>query len=184
MVTRFHRRFLYLTTLLAMVSGVAYFCMKRFLTPADPWAAINHPLEPWMLKIHILSAPLMLFAVGLITTQHIWRSLRSKLPTGRASGLVFTVAFVPLALGGYSIQIVTQPLALEVLAWSHLALGLACTVALVLHRRVLRPRRLRRRPGELPVLREPKSEESSRPGKPPRRVVRRAPREQGGRALR
>lgn len=153
-MTRFHRWFLYLTALVAAVSGVAYFGMKRFLEPADPWAVINHPLEPLALKLHILSAPVFLFAVGLITTQHIWRSLRSSLPTGRVSGLSAALTFVPLVLSGYLIQVVTAPLALEVLAWSHLGLGLVCVWALAAHRKVLKPRRVRRsRPGALPVVR-------------------------------
>lgn len=155
-MTRFQRWFLYVSTFVAASSGLAYFGMKRFLEPVDEWAVINHPLEPWALKLHILSAPLMLFAVGLITTNHIWRSLRSSLPTGRRSGLLATATFVPLAAGGYLIQVVTNPPALEVLSWTHLLLGLGCVWALAAHRRVLRPRRLKkRRPGALPVLRSP-----------------------------
>ena len=174
-MTRFHRWFLYGSTATAATSGVVYFCLKRFFESADPWAVVNHPLEPWALRLHILSAPLMLFAVGLITTQHIWRSLRSSLPTGRRSGLIATCAFVPLAVGGYLIQIVTAPGMLEFLAWSHLALGLACAWALAAHRRVLRPRRLRRRPGALPIIRLSTTEATSKPASPPapRRVRKR-----------
>lgn len=151
-MTRFQRWFLYLSTAVAAVSGVVYFCMKRFLTPLDPWAVINHPLEPWALKLHIISAPIMLFAVGLITTQHIWRSLKSSLPTGRRSGLIATAVFVPLVATGYLIQVFTNATVLEVLAWSHLVLGITIAWALAAHRRVLRPRRLKRRHGSLPVL--------------------------------
>jgi len=153
-VTRFQRGLLYASTAAAALSGVGYFYMKRFMTPTDPWAVINHPLEPWLLKAHILTAPLMLFAVGLITTQHIWRSLKSNLPTGRRTGLIAAVAFVPLALTGYLIQIVASPLALDVLGWTHLVLGLVCAVAIFEHRRVVGGRKWRRRRGELPVLRE------------------------------
>ncbi len=175
-MTRFQRWLLYVSTAVAASSGVAYFCMKRFLTPPDPWAVVNHPLEPWTLKLHILSAPVMLFAVGLITTQHIWRSLKSSLPTGRKSGLVAAVAFVPLVATGYLIQVVTHPTALEILAWTHLALGLAVTWALASHRGVLRPRRLRRRAGALPVL--PSEDEDA----PPERVEPAATHVDGGTA--
>jgi len=154
-VTRFERWFLYGSTIAAPVSGVVYFWMKRFVEPADPWAVVNHPLEPWALKAHVLTAPLMLFAVGLITTQHIVRSLRSSLPTGRRSGVIATLAFGPLVLTGYLIQTVTNPAALAVLVWTHLALGATCAAALVTHRHMLRGRRLKRRPGSLPVLRLP-----------------------------
>lgn len=157
-MTRFQRWFLYASTAAAALSGVGYFYMKRFMTPTDPWAVINHPLEPWLLKAHILTAPLMLFAVGLITTQHIWRSLRSSLPTGRKTGLVATITFVPLVVSGYLIQVVSSPLALDVLGWTHLVLGLLCTAAVFEHRRLVRGRKRRRGRDDLPVLRMPTDE--------------------------
>lgn len=156
-MTRFQRWFLYVTTALATVSGVGYFYMKRFLTPVDPWAVINHPLEPWLLKAHILTAPLMLFAVGLITTQHIWRSLKSSLPTGRKTGLAAAVAFGPLVLTGYLIQTVATPLALDVLGWTHLALGLVSAFAIFEHRRLVRGRKRRRGRDDLPVISLPRT---------------------------
>jgi hypothetical protein len=141
-VTRFQRWFLYGSTVAATVSGVAYFWMNRFLEPADPWAAVNHPLEPWALKAHILTAPLMLFAVGLVTTQHIVRNLRSSLPTGRRSGLMTAMVFGPLVLTGYLIQTITAPVVANVLGWIHLSLGVTCAAALALHSPLLRGRRL------------------------------------------
>ncbi len=150
-MTRFHRWFLYGSTIVTAASGLTYFVMKRFLESSDPWAVINHPLEPWALKLHILSAPLMLFATGLITTQHIWRSLKSSLPTGRHSGRAASYAFVPLVLSGYLIQAITSPLTLEVLAWAHLALGVVAAGAIGAHRVTLHSRRKQRK-GALPVL--------------------------------
>jgi hypothetical protein len=152
-VTRFQRWFLYMSTAAAAVSGVGYFYMKRFMTPADPWAVINHPLEPWFLKAHILTVPLMLFAVGLITTQHIWRSLKSSLPTGRRTGLAVALAFGPLVVSGYLIQTVTRQLLLDILGWTHLALGVLCALAIFEHRRLARGRTRRPAPDELPVTR-------------------------------
>lgn len=171
-MTRFHRWFLYGTTALATLSGGAYVWMKRFMDPVDEWAVINHPLEPWALKLHILSAPLMLFAVGLITTNHIWRSLRSSLPTGRQSGLAVTLTFVPLVFTGYLIQVVTSPTVADILGWSHLVLGAVCAWAMAAHRTVLRPRRLKRhRRGALPVVRVGAEDEAGAvPSAPPRRT--------------
>lgn len=151
-MTRFEKWLLYGATLVTALSGVTFFVMKRFLEPSDPWAFVNHPLEPWALKLHILAAPLMVFGIGLITTRHIVRSLKSSLPTGRQSGLIATFSFVPLVITGYLIQTVTSPLATTVLGWTHLALGLSCAGALEAHRRVLHGRLLRKRPGALPVM--------------------------------
>lgn len=159
-MTRFQRWLLYVSTAVATVSGVVYFVMKRFMTPADPWAVINHPLEPWMLKLHILSAPVMLFAVGLITAQHIWRSLKSSLPTGRVTGVTAALVFGPLVISGYLIQTVSTPLWLDILGWTHLALGLVCAAAVFGHRVAVHGRRRKRKHGrgDLPVLRVPSAE--------------------------
>ncbi len=158
-MTRFQRWFLYGSTAATAASGIAYFAMKRLLEPSDPWAVISHPLEPWALKAHILSAPLMLFAVGLITTQHIWRSLKSSLPTGRRSGQLASYVLGPLVLSGYLIQALTSPLTLEVLAWTHLVLGVIGAGAIGVHREALHGHR-RQRKGALPVLQLPPQLES------------------------
>ena len=157
-MTTFQRQFVYISTIAAFISGVLYIGLRTFAEPEDPWAIVNHPLEPWALKAHILTAPIMLFAVGLITAQHIIRSLRSSLPNGRQSGLIMTVLFGPLALTGYLLQTVISPLVTSILSWTHLGLGLICAVALAIHWRVLQGRRLKRRPGALPVLRLPSEE--------------------------
>ena len=151
-MTTFQRQFVYISTIAAFISGVLYIGLRTFAEPEDPWAIVNHPLEPWALKAHILTAPIMLFAVGLITAQHIIRSLRSSLPNGRQSGLL---------------QTVISPLVTSILSWTHLGLGLICAVALAIHWRVLQGRRLKRRPGALPVLRLP-SEESDQADDHPR----------------
>lgn len=154
-MTRFQRWLLYASTIAATASGVTYFCLRRFVEPADPWAVVNHPLEPWALKAHVLTAPLMLFAVGMITTQHIWRSLRSSLPTGRRSGVIGAAVFGPLVLSGYLIQTATNELLLEILGWTHLLLGLVCSAAILIHRRMVRGGRRRPAAGSLPVIRSP-----------------------------
>jgi hypothetical protein len=154
-VTIFQQQLVYISTIAAVISGVLYIGIRTFVEPAEPWAIVNHPLEPWALKAHILTAPLMLFSVGLITARHIIRSLKSKLPTGRQSGMVITVLFGPLALTGYVLQTVISPLVTSVLSWIHLILGLICAVSLAIHWRVFQGRRLRRRPASLPVLRFP-----------------------------
>jgi hypothetical protein len=154
-VTIFQQQLVYISTIAAVISGVLYIGIRTFVEPAEPWAIVNHPLEPWALKAHILTAPLMLFSVGLITARHIIRSLKSKLPTGRQSGMVITVLFGPLALTGYVLQTVISPLVTSILSWVHLILGLICAVSLAIHWRVFQGRRLRRRPASLPVLRLP-----------------------------
>jgi hypothetical protein len=62
--------------------------MKYFLESSDPWAVINHPLEPLALKTHILISPLFVFVLGAVVTKHGFLQLREGGQRRRPSGLV------------------------------------------------------------------------------------------------
>ena len=161
-MTRFQRILFWVSTAATTVSGLVYFWMKYFLVASDPWAVANHPLQPLMLKLHILAAPVMLFAVGLIWTDHIWRHIRSGLPRGRRTGVLSAAVFGPLVLSGYLIQAVTAASLLAVVTWGHIGLGVACGAGVVLHQQAVRRRR-RVRKGELPVVASPRIRENRVP---------------------
>ncbi|MBE0617072.1 MAG: hypothetical protein IH608_03990, partial [Proteobacteria bacterium] len=122
------------------VTGLVYWWMVNCMEPVDPWAAVNHPLQPWVLKAHILVAPALVFAMGLIAGEHIWRHWRQGVRAGRRSGLLAMWVFVPMVMSGYLIQAVTHAGWLEALAWAHLATGTFYLVGLAAHHRVFRGR--------------------------------------------
>lgn len=115
------------------LTGIVYGWMKYLLEPSEPWAVINHPLEPWVLKAHILVAPLMVFAVGLITVQHIWKHYRARVRTRRRTGLSAMWVLVPMVASGYLIQAVTHAGWLTALVLAHLVTGGAYVIALAAH---------------------------------------------------
>ena len=115
------------------LTGVVYAWMKYLLEPTEPWAVINHPWEPWMLKAHILVAPVLVFAVGLIATDHIWKHYRLRVRARRRSGLALLWVAVPMVLTGYLIQAVTAAGWLTALVWAHLITGAIYLVALGVH---------------------------------------------------
>ena len=143
------------SSLVTGVTGIVYFWMKRFLVPADPFAVIGHPLEPWLLKVHILAAPVLVFILGLITIDHIWRNYRCLVPAGRRSGIVATWVIVPMVATGYLIQVVTTEGWLSALGWAHLGAGVWYLVSVVAHQQVFR--------------RGPNVDETSAPPQRPRR---------------
>ena len=128
------------TTTVVSVTGVVYFWMKYFMQPIEPWAVINHPWQPWVLKLHIVSAPLLVFALGLITLRHIWEHFRSRVRWGRKSGIITAAVAGPMILTGYLIQSITHEGWLTVMAISHITLGLLFGVGLALHRVFVRRR--------------------------------------------
>lgn len=91
------------------ITGLGFLWTKYFVAPAEPWAVINHPLEPWFLKTHIVVAPVFVFAVGLIVTRHIVPHIRQKVRRGSRSGLIMVWTLLPMAASGYLIQVVTSP---------------------------------------------------------------------------
>ena len=134
----FPRWLLIVSSLVTGVTGLVYFWMKHFLVPTDPFAVVGHPLEPWMLKAHIVAAPVLVFALGLITVDHIWKHYRCLVPAGRRSGIVAMWMIVPMVVTGYLIQVVTSVGWLAALAWTHLGVGIVYLVGLLAHQRVFR----------------------------------------------
>lgn len=149
-MTRFEKWAVLSTSAATAVTGAVYLGIKYLLEPAEPWAVINHPLQPWLLKAHILVAPLLVFAVGMIAVRHVWQHFRRGLPSGRRSGILTATVFAPMVVTGYLIQSVTAEGWLAALAWAHIGVSLLFTVGIAAHwGAVVRPEsRPRREPGQ------------------------------------
>ena len=128
-------------TLLTGITGVVYWWMDAYLEPMNEWSVINHPLQPWVLKIHIIVAPLLIFSVGLIAVEHVWRHFRSRRLFGRRSGLMTMWVVVPMIMTGYLIQTATNQGWLAALAWVHIGTGVVYMGGVGIHFWVLRNRR-------------------------------------------
>lgn len=129
---------LWLSSALTGVTGLVYWWMKDMMEPLDEFAVINHPLQPWVLKAHIVVAPVMVFAVGLIAAGHIWKQYKRPVSSGRSSGLLSMWILGPLIMTGYLIQVVAHVGWLEALAWSHLVAGGLYLIGLVAHHQAVR----------------------------------------------
>jgi hypothetical protein len=132
-MTRFERWAVWWSSVLTFVTGVVYLWLKYVLVTDDPFAVINHPWQPVVLKLHILVAPLLVFSVGMVALRHVWRHLRSGSREGRRSGLVTLAVLGPMIVTGYLIQAITAVGLLRAMAWSHIGLGLVYGIALLAH---------------------------------------------------
>lgn len=133
-MTRFERWSLWASTLAVSLTGVGFTWTKYFAATDDPWAVVNHPLEPWLLKLHVISAPLFVFAVGLVTMRHILPHLRSGTPAGRRTGLVMVWTIAPMVATGYLLQVIAVPGWLLPLAIAHIAAGILFLGGFLFHR--------------------------------------------------
>lgn len=132
-MSRFERWAVWSTSVATTLTGVVYLVMKYLMTSDDPFAVVNHPWQPAVLKAHILVAPLLTFSIGLVTLRHVWRHVQSGMRDGRRSGMLTLAALAPMILTGYLIQAVTGESLLRAMALSHIGLGLVYAVGLLAH---------------------------------------------------
>ena len=144
-MSRFERWTVWASAAATAVTGLAFFWAKHLAESADPWAVINHPLEPWFLKTHIVFSPVFLFAVGLILMRHIVPHIKQKVRRGRRSGLIMVWTLIPMAVRGTLLPDVASPGWVAGLVVVHVGTGVLFVAGLAGHAVALVMRRVRRR---------------------------------------
>lgn len=140
-MSRFEKWSVWTTSILTVLTGVGYFATKYLVSTADPFAVVNHPLQPWFLKAHILVSPLLLFALGLITVRHVWKHFRSGVRWSRKSGITATITVVPMVATGYLIQTLTGTGWVRAMAISHIVFGFLYALGLAAHQWIIRTKK-------------------------------------------
>ncbi|MFI5119720.1 MAG: hypothetical protein ACHQM4_04870 [Thermoanaerobaculia bacterium] len=115
------------------LSGAAYGVMKFFLPASDPDSRAGHPWQQPMLKVHILAAPFLVFALGLVFSGHALARLRGGTDPGRTSGAGLLGFAAPMILTGGLIQVLTGDAARHWTGWIHAALGAFYVLAYAAH---------------------------------------------------
>lgn len=123
----------HLACALVGLSGIAYGVMKYFLAASDPDSRVGHPWQQPMLKVHVLTAPLLVFALGLVFSSHALVRLKGGEDPGRASGAGLLGLAAPVVFSGPLIQVLTGDKARHWTGWIHAALGAIYVLAYVAH---------------------------------------------------
>lgn len=108
-MTRLEAWLLHLANLLVGGTGLIYAWMRYFATADDPFAMVNHPWQPATQHLHVLAAPLLVFAIGLIWKAHAWAGFRLRVAARWASGLALLATAGPMVASGYLLQTTTAP---------------------------------------------------------------------------
>lgn len=108
-MNRFEWHFVQIANAAVCVTGVAYALMRYFMEPVDEWSVVNHPWQPHVQHLHVLVAPLLVFAMGLIWSRHVVQKIRNG-NNGRMTGLGLLVGFLPMAASGYLVQVAVDPM--------------------------------------------------------------------------
>lgn len=118
-MSRAQRVLLWVSTVVLLASGSAYAYMRYLMHSENPFSAYNHPAQPWVLDLHVLAAPVLLFAVGWFWGNHILPKLQRNVRNGRGSGAVLLALIGVMTLSGYLLQTVTSPGWRLATAWTH-----------------------------------------------------------------
>jgi len=122
----------HLANLAVSGTGLVYAWMRYLAEPADEWAVVNHPWQPHVQHLHVLSAPLLVFAIGLIWSAHVVGKMRNG-STNRVAGVGLTVLFLPMAAAGYLLQVSVDPGWRTIWMWVHVVSSLLWVAAFVVH---------------------------------------------------
>lgn len=114
-------------------TGLVYGWMRYLLDPVDEFALVNHPLQPSVQHLHLLLAPLLVFACALIWSDHVWRRVRSGHRPRRPTGLVLFALFFPMVLSGAWVQVASGELGHTLAVWVHAGSGAAWCLVYAVH---------------------------------------------------
>ena len=103
-MTRLEAWSLHASNALVGGTGVVYGWMAYFAESADEFALVNHPWQPTFQHLHVLFAPLLVFASGLVWKRHVFARLRSGFRPRRPTGWVLALNLVPMIASGYLLQ--------------------------------------------------------------------------------
>ncbi len=123
----------HVSTIVVSLSGLIYLWMKYFMETDDPFSVVNHPLQPAMLSAHIVTAPVLVFVLGLMINSHIRKKLAVPSPYNRRSGLVSMVAFPAMVVSGYALQVVTNSTINKIALVSHLVASGLFLLTYIIH---------------------------------------------------
>jgi hypothetical protein len=124
---------LHASNLLVGGTGLVYAWMLYLVKPTDPYAVVNHPWQPQAQHLHILVAPLLVFAAGLVWQRHVWWQWKRGLAERRRSGLSLISLLAPMIVSGYLIQTSVDPRWRRIWVGVHLATSLLWLLGYLMH---------------------------------------------------
>lgn len=148
-MTPLERWSLHLAALLTAISGLGYGWTRYFGQRLGEFGPEPHPLQALFQHTHVLTAPTLLFALGMVVKGHALPALRSRKAQGWKAGLALTLLLAPLILSGYCLQVCVDPHWRAAFAWAHGPLALLFLLAYATHLVTSARRALRSQPREV-----------------------------------
>jgi len=138
-VTRFEVLFVRLANVLVGGTGLVYGWLRYLAAPDDEFS-VAHPWQAAAQHLHVLAAPLLVFAVGLVWRGHVWLGYRLGNGVRRPSGILLAGLAAPMIVSGYLIQVAVEPAWRTAWVALHLATSALWLVGALAHQIGRRPR--------------------------------------------
>lgn len=132
-MSRGQARWIHLAQVLVGGSGLIYAWMLYILEADDEFSVWNHPLQGAAQAAHILTAPILVFAVAAIWPSHVWQRIRSGYRTRRSTGLALATSFLPMVFSAYALQVSVHENWRQLWLVVHLATSAIWLLAFVAH---------------------------------------------------
>jgi hypothetical protein len=110
---------LHISIALTALTGILFAWMKYLMKSSDPFAVVNHPLQPHILSAHVLLAPAMTFVLGWTFANHMWPRIILGDLRRRLTGLSSTILIAPMVVSGYLLQVSTSDAIRNAMAIAH-----------------------------------------------------------------
>ena len=124
---------LHLGALLTGLSGLLYGWLRYYGRVPGEFGIEPHPLQGLVQHLHVLAAPLLLFALGMAVRGHLAAKLRAGTREGRRTGLGLGFLILPMVAAGYLVQVATAPIWRLAFAWVHGVASLLFLVVYLVH---------------------------------------------------
>ena len=124
------RTWLYSAFSVLYFSGI-WWCILRYLNPAERFYDDSQFLKTWSLKVHGAAAMLALILLGTLIPTHIKKGWLKGI--NRLSGSVFIGVNVILIFTGYGLYYFGGEISRGIVHWLHIVLGIAFPGFLIGH---------------------------------------------------
>src|SRR5688500_3367794 len=132
-MTRWEIWLQHVANLLVGGTGLGYAWFRYFQKPLDEFSQASHPLQIVFQDLHVLTAPLLVFACALIWRSHVLQQLEQKNSGKRVSGWTLIVAMAPMIVSGYFIQVAAQDIWRDTWVAIHLVASAVWLAGMVFH---------------------------------------------------